>query len=167
MERALHLKTPAILVQGIGGVGKTTLARGFLRWLDDTGGLDASLWFDFRDIRSAEYILNRTGQLFYGENFAVAPNKNDLIAQAFKQFRVVIVWGNFESTARNLTSEDRAQLGQFLDSIRSTRGKVIITSRSTEEWLAPPRRCKLTLSGLRGEERWEHCESVLTGLALN
>ena len=40
MERALHRKTPAILVQGLGGVGKTTLAREFLRWLDDTGGLE-------------------------------------------------------------------------------------------------------------------------------
>lgn len=61
MERALRRDTPCILVQGLGGVGKTTLARGFLRWLDDTGGLDEALWFDFRDIRTAEYVLNRTG----------------------------------------------------------------------------------------------------------
>jgi hypothetical protein len=36
----------------LGGVGKTTLAHGFLRW--DTGGLDGALWFDnLRDIRTA------------------------------------------------------------------------------------------------------------------
>jgi hypothetical protein len=52
MERALHRKAPAILVQGLGGVGKTTLARGFLRWLDDMGGLDGALWFDFRESHS-------------------------------------------------------------------------------------------------------------------
>ena len=85
MERALQLKTPCILVQGMGGVGKTTLVRGLLFWLDDTGGLDAALWFDFRDIRSAEFVLNRTGELFYGENFALAKNKPELLAKAFKE----------------------------------------------------------------------------------
>jgi tetratricopeptide (TPR) repeat protein len=166
IERALHLKTPCILLQGLGGVGKTTLARGFLRWLDETGGLDAALWFDFRDIRSAEYVLNRIGQPFYGENFGVAPKKAELIAQALQQYRVIIVWDNFESAAQNLTQEDRSTLGQLLDAIRGTKGKVIITSRSVENWLAPPRRYKLTLGGLRGEERWEYCESVLNGLGL-
>ena len=116
MERALHLKTPCILLQGLGGVGKTTLARGFLRWLDETGGFDAALWFDFRDIRSAEFVLNRIGQRFYGENFGIAPNKARPDRPGLEEHRVIIIWDNFESTAQNLTNEDRAkQLGQLLD----------------------------------------------------
>src|SRR5579884_2808740 len=75
MERALHRQTPAILIQGLGGVGKTTLARGFLRWLDETGGLDGALWFEFRDIRTADYVINQIGEAFLGENFRLAPNK--------------------------------------------------------------------------------------------
>jgi hypothetical protein len=166
MERALHRKTPAILVQGLGGVGKTTLARGFLRWLDETGGLDGAMWFDFRDIRTAEYVINQIGQRFYGENFGVAKNKIGLLGKALKDQRVLMVWDNFESSETNLTSEDRAELGRFLDEIRGGRGRVIITSWSREEWLGPTRRFELPLGGLDGEERWEYCEIILRELGL-
>jgi len=166
MERAMQLKTPCILVQGMGGVGKTTLVRGFLFWLDDTGGLDAALWFDFRDIRSAEFVLNRTGELFYGENFALAKNKPELLAEAFKKHRVVMVWDNFESAAANLTSADRKELGSFLQAIRNTKGKVIVTSRDSEEWMETGWRSCIELPGLDGDERWEFCEAVVSGLGL-
>ena len=166
MERALQRNTPCILLQGLGGVGKTTLARGFLRGLDETGGLDDALWFDFRDIRTAEYVLNRTGEAFYGENFGAQKNKVELLAQAFSQVRVMVVWDNFESAAENLPSNDRDELGRFLDAIRGTRGKVIITSRSQEPWLGPTRRFELPLRGLEGEERWEYCEIILRELGV-
>ncbi len=166
MERALHRQTPAILVQGLGGVGKTTLAHGFLRWLDDTGGLDGALWFDFRDIRTAEYVINQTGQMFYGKNFGIAKNKLELLAEKLRDQRVVMVWDNFESTATNLTDEDRALLSGFLDAIRGGRGKVIITSRSPEEWLGPARRFPLPLRGLDGEARWEYCEAIVQDMGL-
>src|SRR5208337_1132693 len=113
MERALRRDTPCILVQGLGGVGKTTLARGFLRWLDETGGLDGAIWFDFRDIRTAEYVLNRTGEAFYGENFGAErkEDKLELLANALRQVRVLMVWDNFESAAENLPVQDRDGLG--------------------------------------------------------
>ena len=75
--------------------------RGFLRWLDQTGGLDAALWFDFRDIRTADFVLDQIGSKFYGDNFRLAPNKLDLLKQACKPTRAVIVWDNFKSTASN------------------------------------------------------------------
>jgi tetratricopeptide (TPR) repeat protein len=166
MERAIRRKAPAILVEGLGGVGKTTLARGFLRWLDETGGLDGALWFDFRDIRTAEYVINQTGEAFYGENFRLKPDKIALLGKALKEHRVLMVWDNFESAAVNLTSEDRAELGRLLDGIRDTKGKVIVTSRSREECLGPSLRSELRLAGLDGEERWEYCETILHELGL-
>jgi hypothetical protein len=169
MEGALQRIAPCILVQGLGGVGKTTLARGFLRWLDDTGGLDGALWFDFRAIRTGEYVLNRTGESFYGENFSAQKNKIELLANALYQYRVLMVWDNFESAAQNLSTEDRQELGRFLDAIRGTRGKVIMTSRSEEDWMRPEQRVKVprgSLGGLEGEERWEYCEIILRELGL-
>lgn len=166
MERALHRQAPAILVQGLGGVGKTTLARGFLRWLDDTGGLDGALWFDFREIRTAEYVVNSTGQAFYGETFRLAPNKLELVGDALRARRVLMVWDNFESAAANLTTEDRSELDRLLAAIRGGRGKVLITSRSIEAWLDPSLRYPLPMFGLDGEERWEYCDIILRELKL-
>ena len=169
MERALRRDTPCILVQGLGGVGKTTLARGFLRWLDETGGLDGALWFDFRDIHTAEYVLNRTGEAFYGENFGATPNKLSLLTEKLSKLRVLMVWDNFESAAENLTGQDRDELSRFLEAIRGTKGKVIMTSRLQEEWLRPEWRVKVPqkgLGGLDGEERWEYCERILRELGL-
>lgn len=49
MERAMLRPPAGILVHGLGGVGKTTLARGFLRWLADTEGIGLGcLWIDRR-----------------------------------------------------------------------------------------------------------------------
>jgi hypothetical protein len=50
LERAMRRPPAAILIWGLGSVGKTTLARGFLKWLHDTDGLGrGGLWIDFRD----------------------------------------------------------------------------------------------------------------------
>ena len=166
MERALHREASCVLVQGLSGVGKTTLARGFLRWLDETGGLDAAIWLDFCDIRTSDYVVNKTGLKLYGEKFLIATNKLELIASTFKRQRVIMVWDNFEASAENLTAKDRSDLGALLDAIRGTRGKVIIASRSDEEWLGSSRRVKLLLRGFEGEERWEYCGAILRELGL-
>src|SRR5579871_3992028 len=166
LERALAGKAPAILVQGLGGIGKTTLARGFLRWLDQTGGLDGAAWFDFRGIHSAEYVINRTGEIFYGETFRLEKNKLEVLGEALGQLRVMMVWDNFESAVQNLKAEDRGELGRFLDRIRGLRSKVIVTSRSPEQWLGPSRRIEVELRGLEREERWEYCETILENLGL-
>ena len=39
LERAMRRPPAGMLIHGLGGIGKTTLARGFVQWLADTGGL--------------------------------------------------------------------------------------------------------------------------------
>jgi hypothetical protein len=176
LERAMHRGPAGILIQGLGGIGKTTVARGFGRWLEDTNGLgEGAFWLDFRDIRSAEYVLNRIGTPLFGADFGAAPldARLDALMNALRESRFLIVWDNFESAsgihgtdiAPNLTSEDRTLLARFLDGLRGGATKVLITSRSEEKWLGPQRRFKLTLRGL-DEERWEYCESILRDLGL-
>jgi tetratricopeptide (TPR) repeat protein len=175
LERALRRPPAGILIQGLGGVGKTALARGFLQWLDATGGLgEGCLWLSFQEVRSAEYVFNRMGEVLFGPRFGagVIEEKIGALARELRERRVLIVWDNFESAtgiagtavAANLPEEDRRCLAVFLDKLRGGASKVIITSRSPEDWLGPQRRYLLPLGGLDGEERWEFCEVILRDL---
>ena len=177
LERAMRRAPAGILIQGLGGVGKTTLARGFLQWLDSTEGLgEGCFWFSFREIRSAEYVLNRLGEAICGPQFAAAGTEDKLgaLGQRLRERRFLIVWDNFESASGipgtavtgNLSESDRRLLALFLDKARGGASKVIITSRSPEDWLTPQRRFLLPLGGLEGEERWEFCEAIVKDLGL-
>ena len=180
LERAMRLRPAGILIHGLGGVGKTTLAAGFLDWLDKTGGLDhPPFWFDFREIRSAEFVVNSIGTPLFGGNFPAMGSleqRIDGLAQALKENPFVIVWDNFESAAglesvgvpSNLPPEDREVLRRLLDGLYQGKSKVLITSRSEEKWLPAPR-CrgpKVELPGLDGEERWEFCGEILRDLGI-
>ena len=191
LERAMRRKTPAILVHGLGGVGKTTLARGFLKWLAQTEGLGrGAFWFAFHEIRRAEYVFNRMGEALFGAEFITLDTdaKVGALAQVFHEHPFVIVWDNFEvvkgipapaasagasagadpgaaAPAGALPKEDRVRLLKFLERIRGGKSKVIVTSRSDEQWLGIQRR-KVSLGGLVGEERWAFCDTILDELGI-
>jgi tetratricopeptide (TPR) repeat protein len=177
LERALRRPPAGILIQGLDGVGKTTLARGFLRWLDSTEGLgEGCFWFSFPQIRSAEYVFNRLGEAICGPQFATETTEKKLneLGQKLRERRYLIVWDSFESASgipgavvtANLSESDRQLLALFLDKVRAGVSKVIITSRSREDWLTPQRCALLRLGGLEGEERWEFCEAIVKALGL-
>jgi tetratricopeptide (TPR) repeat protein len=177
MERAMRRAPAGMLIQGLGGIGKTTLARGFLQWLDATGGLgEGCFWLGFQEIRSAEYVFNRLGEALFSGQFAMAPmdKKIEALAAAFNKRPFIIVWDNFESAAgisgtavsANLPESDRKLLADFLDKLRGGASKVIMTSRASEDWLGPQRRFLLPLGGLDREERWEYCEAILRDLGI-
>jgi tetratricopeptide (TPR) repeat protein len=175
LERALHRSPPGLLIQGMGGQGKTALAKAFLRWLEQTGGLGAgAFWFSFETCRNAEAFFNRLGERLFGPDFGRAGIEERLrgLVEACRAHRLLLVWENFESVrgvpgtgvAGLLSEGDAGLLSRFLSDLRGGQSKVLITSRSTEDWLERTSRFVLELDGLGGEERWELASIILRDL---
>jgi tetratricopeptide (TPR) repeat protein len=80
-----------------------------------------------------------------------------------------MVWDNFESAAGIdgagveplLNVDDRQAVKDLLTKLRGGKTKVLITSRSPENWLGPRARYKLPLTGLQGEDRWRLTRAIL------
>jgi tetratricopeptide (TPR) repeat protein len=183
LERArLQQPQAAFLIHGMAGIGKTTLAKGFLHWLYDTSGLAQDLpnggvfWFSFDEIRSAEYIVNAMVDPLFGTNARVAPlqQKLEVLTKSLREHPFLLVWDNFESASgiagtevtALLPEDDRQLLKDLLKRLRGGKTKVLITSRSPENWLTPQECYRLPLSGLQGEELWEYCNAVVRDLGL-
>lgn len=180
LERALRSKKPAVLVRGLSGVGKSTIVKELLRWLDCTGGLeDDCFWFHLPNFYKVEHILNRIGERVIDPLFPASvpglDEKAEVLAKALRHRHFRIVWDNFEVVSRVAgssipssfySSGDLRLVVRFLDLLQGSKTKVLITSRSKEEWLGKDRVTEVLLGGLEGDERWEYCSAVLKELGL-
>jgi tetratricopeptide (TPR) repeat protein len=172
LERTLRLEQkPAILIQGLGGVGKTTLAKAFIQWLRQTEGLENGVfWFAFNEIHNAESVLNRMGEKVFDEKFCLEPldDRLEALCAKFREHPWLIIWDNFESVcgipgtevSPFLDREQQKLLEQFLQKLAGGKTKIIITSRSEEKWLAQEY-TKLSISGLDREERRLYFDQIV------
>lgn len=166
-----------ILIQGMMGQGKTTLAQGFLRWLEQTGGLGEAgdpcpaLWLDFRSIRSAEAVINAMARAFLEEDTTLPGDGKRLerLAAHMKKHRKLVVWDNFETasgmqgvTKPALSQSDLERLTELLTQLRGGGSRILITSRGREEQFGRPICARLSrpLGGLEGSELWALCVSI-------
>ncbi|MHC5734318.1 tetratricopeptide repeat protein [Nostoc sp.] len=155
LERAFR-QNHLVLVQGMGGVGKTELAAGFARWLNDTQGRTGGMFFtSFEQGAGLSQVINQIGRALGGERFSqMMPEKQeDVVRQYLQTNPCLLIWDNFEpvngfptGNEPLLSGEERNKLKRFLKELRGGKSWVLITSRREEAWLD----CGYSLINLRG-----------------
>lgn len=154
LERAFR-QNHLVLVQGMGGVGKTELAAGFARWLDDTQGREYTFFTSFEQGAGLSQVINQIGRALGGERFSqMMPEQQDAVVRQYLQTHpCLLIWDNFEPVngfptgyEPLLSGEETNKLKRFLKELRGGKSWVLITSRREEPWLD----CGYSLINLRG-----------------
>jgi hypothetical protein len=180
LERAIRTHGMAI-VHGVGGTGKTELAKAFARWLQISGGLaDPRLVF-FHSFEPGlptfgldlivNEIMARFGQAEAYLAAGTSKERAELILRVFHEHRALLIWDNFETVASMpepgqatppLDEAKKAELLWFIGELRKSKSALLITSRSEERWLGGPEafvRCEV--GGLAGRDALQYVEHLL------
>lgn len=180
LDQAMSHGPAGVLIHGLEGVGKTTLARCFARRLLDADRISTDRLFCFSllwDIRTAEYVINHLGIELLGLEFVLdsMEERIERLAESLRQQRCLIIWDDFEVVYGIQSEEERAKFRSqdqqhLLDLLKKLHGgntKVLITSRSDESWLGTHDCFRINLGGFEGEERWQYCKKMLSNLGLS
>ncbi|MCW2890547.1 MAG: hypothetical protein JWO75_36 [Actinomycetia bacterium] len=176
LETAARLQHVVVLT-GPGGTGKTELAKGFARWWRDTGGVDDPrlvFWHSFEPGVASfglDGVITALGLDVFGADFARLdpPQRLEAVKQLLAQYRVLLVWDNFESVREMpdpagvtppLDEPGCAALKGFLEWVTGhSSSAVLVTSRAQETWLGQVRR--IGVGGLNHTEAAQYAGHLL------
>ncbi len=180
LERAIRTHGLSI-VHGVGGTGKTELAKAFARWLQISGGLDDPQLVFFHSFEPGlptfglDLIVNgimaRFGQAEAYLAAGTTKERAELILQVLRQHRGLLIWDNFETVASMpepgqatppLDEAKKAELLWFIGELRKSKSALLVTSRSEERWLGGPEafvRCEV--GGLSERDALQYADHLL------
>lgn len=185
IEKALIQKSKKniLLLQGMGGSGKTTLLKYLGKWWLQTGFTKRVFYFSYgkkpytkRDIliAIAYSIYNEVGLTEWRlkEN---SVQENNII-NALNTNQYVLILDNTESITgvqlsikNTLAPKQQQDLYYFLQSLKGGKSKIILGSRSDEEWLRKGTfgRNKIVLRGLDYEAATNYAATILEDLEID
>jgi tetratricopeptide (TPR) repeat protein len=169
LERAFR-QNNIVLLEGMAGVGKTELACGFARWLDQTQGRTGKMFFmSFEQGATLSNVVNQVGREVWGDKFAQyrAEQQQQAVLKYLKTQPSLLIWDNFEPVAGFpagneplLNASEQDSLQRFLKDLRGGKSWVLITSRREESWLDCGYRL-VELRGLREQDVEELAAKIL------
>jgi tetratricopeptide (TPR) repeat protein len=156
LDRAFDTQQ-VVLLHAYAGAGKTTAAAEFARWYQLTGGLayqggDGRILFTpFTRHRALARVLDQVGQEFGDDLQAQGvpwgalddAQRREVALQVLGQVPLLWIWDNVEpvagfptGTPSDWTPDEQQELRRFLVDLRTTKAKVLLTSRRDERaWL--------------------------------
>ncbi|MEA3403763.1 MAG: CHAT domain-containing protein, partial [Armatimonadota bacterium] len=143
LERLMR-RHDAVLVWGMAGIGKSSLARHFAEWLRETVGIDAAFFISFEQGGSRQGVLGQVGRAVMGLDFSRPPpeQQEQVALRILRERRSLLVWDNFESVRGFPTeefavcdAEEQEALQQLLRELAGSKCTVLITSRRKEDWV--------------------------------
>ncbi|MGB3516194.1 MAG: tetratricopeptide repeat protein, partial [Elainellaceae cyanobacterium] len=185
IEKSL-LRHNVLLLQGMGGTGKTTLLRYLWRWWLTTHFVVDAFYFGYDEkAHTVEQIIHDLGKRLYGREdyarfLAMQPvAQGAKLAQTLCETPYLLILDNLESVTgqalaiqNTLPAEEQQKLRQFLLKLVGGKTKVIFGSRSGEDWLAESythegKANVYPLGGLDPESRTVLAEKILDAQVQN
>jgi tetratricopeptide (TPR) repeat protein len=174
LERGLR-RSGVVLLQAIGGMGKTSLACELGRWWLQTKGCERVFFSSFAQGATVVQVVGLVGRSIFGDRFlpwSIEQQYKEVV-RYLKAHGCLLIWDNFEPVngfpAGNpalLSAAELVALRRFLVDLRGGKSGVVITSRREEEWL----RCDyelVELRGLRDDDAKELAGVILAGRGID
>jgi tetratricopeptide (TPR) repeat protein len=150
IEKRLLAKRNLLLVRGMGGAGKTTLLRHLGGWWHTTGFVQRVFYFGY-DTRAwtLQHIMMEIAQQLYGPSYYTnfqplsLKAQQAMLASDLRGAHHLLMLDNLESITgahlaiqHTLHKEEQDALRSFLSDLARGKTRVLLGSRSGEEWLA-------------------------------
>ena len=104
-------KYRALVLSGMGGMGKTALAREAAAWWRRIGRFDHAVFCSFERKAGAENVVQTIGKALEGEDFSSRSGEDQwkTAVDLFHERKVLVIWDNFESTLPRYQEGEAAQ----------------------------------------------------------